>query len=84
MAKYLQKYFLHPGGLQTTTVTTVQQWDSPNGWAPLQWIAIKGLMNYNFNDLAKDIAQRWMSINEKVYNNTGKMMEKYNVVATDP
>ena len=24
-----------------------------------------------------------MNINEKVYNNTGKMMEKYNVVATD-
>ena len=24
-----------------------------------------------------------MSINEKVYQNTGRMMEKYNVVATD-
>jgi alpha,alpha-trehalase len=80
---FLQKYLLHPGGLLTTTATTGQQWDSPNGWAPLQWIAIKGLMNYGFIELAKDIAQRWMDINEKVYNNTGKMMEKYNVVATD-
>ena len=83
VAKFLQKYFLHPGGLQTTTVTTGQQWDSPNGWAPLHWIAIKGLINYGFKELAKDIAKRWMSIDEKVYKNTGKMMEKYNVVATD-
>lgn len=83
VADVLQKYFLSSGGLQTTTVTTVQQWDSPNGWAPLHWIAIKGLVNYGFAAIAKDIAQRWMGINEKVYNNTGKMMEKYNVVTPD-
>ena len=82
VAKVLQDKFLFPGGLQTTTVTTVQQWDAPNGWAPLQWIAIKGLMNYNLTTLAKDTAQRWMHINENVYSNTGKMMEKYNVVTT--
>ncbi|MBK7633173.1 MAG: hypothetical protein IPJ13_01975 [Saprospiraceae bacterium] len=23
----------------TTTMTTGQQWDAPNGWAPLQWMA---------------------------------------------
>ena len=80
---FLQKYLLPSGGVQTTTATTGQQWDSPNGWAPLHWIAIKGLINYGFTVLAKDIAHRWMNINEKVYNNTGKMMEKYNVVATD-
>ncbi|MEO7293628.1 MAG: alpha,alpha-trehalase TreA [Ginsengibacter sp.] len=82
ISKFL-RHFFHAGGLLTTTVTTSQQWDSPNGWAPLQWIAIKGLINYGFSELAYDIAQRWMSINEKVYNNIGKMMEKYNVVATD-
>lgn len=82
VAKLLQKYFLFPGGLQTTTVTTVQQWDSPNGWAPLHWIAIQGLTNYGDDKLAKEIAKRWISLNEKVYNNTGKMMEKYNTVST--
>ena len=30
--------------------------------------------------MAKDIASRWVALNEKVYTNTGKMMEKYNVV----
>jgi alpha,alpha-trehalase len=81
-AKLLQN-FLHPGGLITTTETTGQQWDAPNGWAPLQWISIQGLAKYGHNKLAKEIAKRWMGINEKVYRNTGKMMEKYNVVATD-
>ncbi len=83
VAKHLQTHLFYPGGLRTTTVSTGQQWDSPNGWAPLQWIAIQGLVNYGYNELAKDIAQRWMNINEKVYNNTGKMMEKYNVVTTN-
>jgi alpha,alpha-trehalase len=30
--------------------------------------------------LAKEIAQRWTGLNEKVYKETGKLMEKYNVV----
>ena len=32
--------------------------------------------------LAKDVANCWMKLNERVYENTGKMMEKYNVVNT--
>ena len=32
---------------------TGQQWDAPNGWAPLQWIAYKGLKNYGHDRLAK-------------------------------
>ena len=48
----------------------------------MQWISIMGLKNYQHDDLANDIAKRWMDINEKVYHETGKMMEKYNVVAT--
>ena len=67
------------GGLVTTTNHAGQQWDAPNGWAPLQWMAVKGLSNYNQNDLAKTIATRWLALNDKVYIATGKMMEKYNV-----
>ncbi len=36
--------------------------------------------NYGLKNEAKDIAERWVKLNEKVYTNTGKMMEKYNVV----
>ena len=83
VAKIIQQHFLKAGGLISTTETTSQQWDAPNGWAPLQWITIIGLRNYKKDELAKEIASRWMRINENVYHNTGKMMEKYNVVETD-
>ena len=81
-AETLAKTLLAPGGILTTPVESGQQWDAPNGWAPLQWIAIKGLERYGQNELANRIKEGWLSINEKVYQNTGKMMEKYNVVDT--
>ena len=80
IAGILKADFLKPGGVVTTLKTSGQQWDAPNGWAPLQWIAVKGLENYGQKSMAKDIASRWVALNEKVYRNTGKMMEKYNVV----
>lgn len=79
VAAYLEKHFLKAGGLPATLNHSGQQWDAPNGWAPLQWMAIKGLDNYGHTDLAKTIAERWVSLNEKVYANTGKFVEKYNV-----
>jgi alpha,alpha-trehalase len=71
---------LKPGGIVTTTLTTGQQWDAPNGWAPLQWIAIAGLRRYRQDALAETIACRWMSIVNAVYRDNGKLVEKYNVI----
>ena len=82
-APVLKKSFLKAGGLVTTTKNTGQQWDAPNGWAPLQWISIQALENYGQTLLSKDIAKRWVALNKKVYSATGKLMEKYNVVDTD-
>ena len=82
VASQLQQKFLLPGGLVTTLNKTGQQWDYPNGWAPLQWIAIKGLQNYGINELSNDIASRWLRLNRKVFQETGRMMEKYNVADT--
>jgi len=79
VATYVQEHLLKPGGVVTTTNTTGQQWDAPNGWAPLQWMAIKGLERYGHNTLARTIAERWVALNEKVYANSGKFVEKYNV-----
>lgn len=70
---------LKDGGIETTSINSGQQWDAPNGWAPLEWMAIKGFNNYNEKDLADTIAKRWIALNIKVYQNTGKLMEKYNV-----
>jgi alpha,alpha-trehalase len=78
----LMEAFLKPGGLVTTLRVTGQQWDAPNGWAPLQWMAVRGLMNYGYREEAREIIQRWLASNERVYREEGKMMEKYNVVDT--
>lgn len=72
--------FLKPGGVVTTFNNSGQQWDFPNGWAPLQWMTIKGLRNYNQTELSNEIKRRWLAINSKVFENTGKMTEKYNVI----
>ena len=71
---------LKPGGIVTTTVETGQQWDSPNGWAPLQWIAVSGLRDYAQTSLAATIACRWMANVNELYRQSGKLVEKYNVV----
>lgn len=82
IAIVIAKEFLKDGGVITTLQTTGQQWDAPNGWAPLQWITITGLENYGHHTLAETIAHRWIQLNTDVFNRTGKLMEKYNVVDT--
>lgn len=80
VAQTLEHRFLQPGGLVTTLVDSGQQWDWPNGWAPLHWIAIQGLRRYNFMDLATTIATRWTVLNERRFQQTGRLFEKYDVV----
>lgn len=75
----LMKTFLKPGGLVTTLKNSGQQWDAPNGWAPLQYMAVMGFLNYGYKNDAIEIMERWLANNERVYKNTGRMMEKYNV-----
>jgi alpha,alpha-trehalase len=83
VAAVLARDFLKPGGFVTTTVTSGQQWDAPNGWAPLQWMAIEGLRRYGLDDLADRARSRWLALNRRTYAATGKMMEKYDVVDPD-
>lgn len=83
VAMTLEKEFLQIGGLTTTLAETGQQWDAPNGWAPLQWIAYKGLKNYGFDDLAHEIKANWLNANQRIYEKTGKMTEKYDVFNQD-
>jgi alpha,alpha-trehalase len=82
VAAVIKEKFLRPGGVTSTLETTGQQWDAPNGWAPLHWITITGLENYGFSDLANEIAKRWIQLNTDVFKRTGKLMEKYNVADT--
>ena len=79
VARTMRESLLEPHGLATTTEETGQQWDEPNGWAPLQWIAIDGLRRNGQNDLAAKIAETWVAENARVYCEAGKLVEKYNV-----
>lgn len=79
VARQLEQKFLRDGGLVTTLTENNQQWDAPNGWAPLQWIAIQGLREYGYNQLADTIRDRWLACCDKVFAEKRKMIEKYNV-----
>lgn len=83
-AVLIQSRLLARGGLLTTTQTSDLQWDSPNGWAPLQWIAYAGFSRYGFNALAADIRERWLNTAEQVFRATGRMIEKYDIVHIAP
>ena len=60
-----------------------QQWDRPNGWAPLQWIVFSGFRNYGFLAEADEGARRWASDNIEIYQRTGRLFEKYDVERVD-
>lgn len=80
VANTLRASLLKEGGWMTTDQYSGEQWDAPNGWAPLQWIMFDSLSHYGFDALAKEGAQRWIDNVESVYKQHGKMLEKYDVV----
>lgn len=76
-ADAVKKQLVKEGGLATTTVNNGQQWDAPNGWAPLQWVAVEGLNNYQQQPLAKDIGLHFLKNVQTTYDRQQKLVEKY-------
>ncbi len=77
------RHFEHNDGLATCDQDygmRGKQWNYPIGWAPLHWIVVSGLHNYRFMEERKRITAKWLGICAKVFEKTGKMWEKYNVV----
>jgi alpha,alpha-trehalase len=83
VARSVEKQLLKTGGIVTTTTVTGQQWDAPNGWAPLQWIAVAGLSRYQHRGIAETVACRWIVNVSNVYRRTGNFVEKYDVISFD-
>jgi alpha,alpha-trehalase len=79
-AAFARRHLFAPGGLLTTNVTSGQQWDAPNGWAPLNWVAIQGLRRYGLLDDAETLRSRWLATCDAVFRASGKFVEKYNVL----
>lgn len=94
MVKALRR-FEQRGGLATTDGQVVQQmmpgvvmpgtlplqWAFPNGWAPLHFLIIKGLLKHGYHEDARRIAMKWLRNNLAWFNEHGVFLEKYNVVS---
>jgi alpha,alpha-trehalase len=80
VAKVVQARLLAPGGLASTEISdSGEQWDEPNGWAPLQWMGIRGLEHYGHHELAKDLQARWLELVSAVFERESKLVEKYDL-----
>ena len=84
--------FENRGGLATTDVQPLNQfvpgmmptqWAYPNGWAPLHFLVIKGLLRYGYKKDAQRIAMKWLKTNLVWFEENGVFLEKYNVVSPD-
>lgn len=69
-----------PGGLQTSTHHSGDQWDAPFGWAPLQWIAVQALRRFGYQAEADRVSKRFLTLVLREYERSGTLMEKYDVV----
>jgi alpha,alpha-trehalase len=84
VAQTVRRDLLMAGGVVTTLKSSGEQWDYPNGWAPLQWVAVVGFGNYGNRQLAEIIARRWNCENLDGYRASGTLIEKYDVVDNRP
>ena len=73
--------FEHPGGLAMSDTDSGVQWDLPFGWAPTNWLAIKGLAQYGFTGDASRTANEFSQTVLQNFLRDGTIREKYNVVS---
>jgi alpha,alpha-trehalase len=72
--------FEKPGGIQTSTNVSGNQWDAPFAWAPLQMIAVEGLRRYGYTAEADRISREFLSMVLDEYERRGIIVEKYDAV----
>lgn len=58
----------------------ILQWAYPNCWSPVLYAAVKGFLNYGFDEDAYRIAYKYVDVIVKGFDKTGTLYEKYNVV----
>ncbi len=73
------KLFERPGGLQTSTNRSGNQWDAPYGWAPMQLIAVEGLRRYGYEREAERVSVNFLSLVLKEFVEHNTVVEKYDV-----
>ncbi|WP_313130423.1 alpha,alpha-trehalase [Pseudescherichia vulneris] len=84
IAVAVRERLLTPGGMMATEYETGEQWDKPNGWAPLQWMAIQGFKLYGNDELGDQIAHSWLNTVNGFYQQHHKLIEKYHIASGTP
>jgi len=84
IAVAVRERLLTPGGMMVTEYETGEQWDKPNGWAPLQWMAIQGFKLYGNDELGDQIARSWLNTVNGFYQQHHKLIEKYHIASGTP
>ena len=79
LANAVRSRLLTPGGILASEYETGEQWDKPNGWAPLQWMAIQGFKMYGDDLLGDEIARSWLKTVNQFYLEQHKLIEKYHI-----
>jgi len=87
MVKNLDR-FAQPHGLAQTDIAYPSphpefewvQWSHPAGWPTMQIIVVESLIKYGFEEKAQEIAQTYLTLILNLYQQTGELWEKYNVV----
>ena len=79
--RYIQKQNLEsfPGGVPTSLVKTLEQWDFPNCWPPLEHVLVLGLEKTNLPEaksLAFTIAEKRVLNSHLNFQQHGHMYEK--------
>lgn len=57
------------------------QWSYPAGWPPFQIMVVEALDQAGFHDEAARVAAKYAALQLQLFAETGKLWEKYNVVA---
>ncbi len=84
LADAVRSRLLTQGGILATEYETDEQWDKPNGWAPLQWMAIQGFKLYGNDALGDEIARSWLRTVNDFYQQHHKLIEKYHISGDVP
>ncbi len=81
LMEYLKSKLLLPYGVSGTEIPNHSyclQWEYPNIWAPVQYVAVQACINAGDPVLADTIAGRYMELLESNYALTNNLWEKYN------
>lgn len=52
------------------------QWAYPNVWPPIVWVAVAGLARYGLDEDATRIANKYIGVSNRLFDETGQLWEK--------